>query len=408
VRRLAAAFHQRYEHPHQFISPHNSPMNRGSKWSLTRKILVSLSILTFLLISAFAILVASEWAYIQRIRHFKQQLPTPPEWYEPKQPVPGGATIRTLPRITSEAAGIPTNLISQALQTATNAKASAFLILKNGAIAHEYYAPNHGPDRWTDSASMMKTVTALLVGIAISEGQIKSVDEPAATYFPAWAKDNRKQITIKNLLQMHSGLRPQGAYDDPFSDACYLALGTDTKYIIENSPLIETPGAHYDYNNINFQALGFILENATRKIFADYLSEKLWLPLGNREAALWLDKPNGEPRTFGYLFATAEDWARVGQLILDCGKLEDKTIVPSSWIDFMSTPTPTEPTYGAGLYTGVDDSEDPPFAYKGIVALNGKDKQRVYILPREKILIIRVGPQVRGWNDSYFPNLFAN
>ena len=146
-------------------------MNRRlSKWSLARKIVVTLSIFALLAVSAFALLIASEWTYIQRIRHFKQQRPTPPEWFEPKQLVPGAATIRSLPRITLDAATLPTNLIARALQTATNGKASAFLVVKNGAIAHEYHAPNHGPDRWTDSASMMKTVTALLIGIAISEG----------------------------------------------------------------------------------------------------------------------------------------------------------------------------------------------------------------------------------------------
>jgi CubicO group peptidase (beta-lactamase class C family) len=345
--------------------------------------------------------------YIQRLRHFKQQLPTPPEWYEPKEIVRGAELPRTLPRMSAAAAEVSTNAIAKAVETAIKGKAAAFLIVKNGAIVTEYYAENHGPDRWTDSASMMKTVTALLVGIAISEGKIKSVDEPAATYLPAWRRDARKEITIRNLLQMHSGLRPEGKYEDPFSDACYLALGTDTRYIVENSPLVEPPGARFDYNNVNFQALGLVLESATQSRFASYLSEKLWKPLGNRDAALWLDQPNGEARTFGYLFATAEDWARVGQLILDRGKIGDKTIVPAEWIQFMCTPSPSEPTYGAGIYTGVDDPEDPPFAYKGMVALNGKDKQRVYVLPREQMLIVRVGPQVRGWTDSYFPNLFA-
>jgi CubicO group peptidase (beta-lactamase class C family) len=371
-------------------------MTRWSKWPVTRKIVAVAFVLAFTVVLGVGLLVASERTYIQRLRHFKRQLPTPPEWYEPKQIVSGAPKPRALPRISAEAAGLSTNRIAQALQTATNGHAQAFLITKNGAIVTEYYAPNHGPDRWTDSASMMKTITALLVGIAISEGHIRSVEEPAATHLSSWAKDGRKQITIRNLLQMHSGLRPQGEYEDPFSDACYLALGTDAKYIVDGSPLVEPPGARYDYNNVNYQALGLILENATHQKFADYLSEKLWRPLRNRDAALWLDQPNGVARTFGYLFATAEDWARVGQLILDGGQVGGKQIVPAAWIEFMSTPSPTEPTYGAGLYTGVDDSEDSPFAYKGIVALNGKDKQRVYVLPREKMLIVRVGPQVRG------------
>jgi CubicO group peptidase (beta-lactamase class C family) len=382
-------------------------MKRWSQWSVTRKLIAALLLLACVIVALVGVFVASEWTYIRRLRHFKLHLATPPEWYEPKEIVKGVESPRALPRISVADAEISTNAIAEAVRTAVKGKAKGFLICKNGALVTEYYAPDHGVDRWTDSASMMKTVTALLVGIAISEGKIKSVDEPAATYFPAWRRDGRKDITIRNLLQMHSGLRPQGEYDDPFSDACYLALGTDVRYVVENSLLVARPGARFDYNNVNYQALGFVLESATARRFALYLSEKLWKPLGNRDAALWLDQPNGEPRTFGYLFATAEDWARVGQLILDRGKVGDQRIVPEGWIDFTCTQSATEPTYGAGIYTGADDSEDPPFAYKGIVALNGKDKQRVYILPREKMLIVRVGPQVRGWNDSYLPNLFS-
>src|ERR1051325_280056 len=382
-------------------------MKRWSQWSVTRKLIAALLLLAFGIVAMVGLFVASEWTYIRRLRHFKHQLPTPPEWYEPKEIVKGVESPRALPRISVADAEISTNAIAEAVRTAVKGKAKGFLICKNGALVTEYYAPDHGVDRWTDSASMMKTVTGLLVGIAISDGKIKSVDEPAAAYFPGWRRDGRKDITIRNLLQMHSGLRPQGEYDDPFSDACYLALGTDVRYVVENSPLVARPGARFDYNNVNYQALGFVLESATARRFALYLSEKLWKPLGNRDAALWLHQPNGEPRKFGYLFATAEDWARVGQLILDRGKVGDQRIVPEGWIDFMCTQSATEPTYGAGIYTGADDSEDPPFAYKGIVALNGKDKQRVYILPREKMLIVRVGPQVRGWNDSYLPNLFS-
>lgn len=250
-------------------------------------------------------------------------------------------------------------------------------------------------------------MTALLCGIAIAEGRIKSLDEPAATYLPAWEKDARATITIRNLLQMHSGLRPEGKYEDPFSDACYLALGEDARYIVNNAPLVQPPGTHYDYSNINYQALGLILEKATGKRYAQYLSEKLWIPLGNGDAAVWLDKKNGCARTFGFLFATAHDWIRLGQLVLDRGRVGDKELVPGLWIDFMCKPSPTERTYGAGLYTGVDDPEAQPFPYQGVVAFNGKDKQRVYVLPKERLLVLRVGPQVRRWNDSYLPNLFA-
>lgn len=358
-------------------------------------------------LAAVGFLVAWEWTYIQRLRHFRNELPTPPEWFEPKEIVKGASQARMIPTAAPGEVTLSTNRLAEALATAIKGNAASFLVLHRGKIVTEYYAPNHGPERWTDSASMMKTVTAMLIGIAIAEGKIKSADESAANYLAAWAKDGRQKITICNLLQMHSGLRPMGEYEDPFSDACYLALGTDARYVVEGVPLVEEPGKRYDYNNVNTQALGMILEQATGKRFSQYLSEKLWIPLGNVDAAVWLDHEGGMARTFGFLFATARDWARVGQLILDHGRVDGRQIVPEEWIRFMSTPSPTEPTYAAGLYTGVDDAEDAPFALTNIVALNGHGKQRVYVLPTQQIVIVRVGPRAKPWNDSYFPNLFV-
>jgi len=344
-------------------------MNNRKKWSWRKRLLLSLLATMGLAVAAISIFIASEWTFIQRFWYFKKELPTPPEWYEPRQIVRGAPRPRDLPSANAAAVGISTNALQKALEKAIAGNALSFLVLKNGALVTEYYAAGHGPHRWTDSASMMKTVTALLIGIAITEGQIHSVDDPASLYFPPWARDQRKEITIKNLLQMHSGLRPEGEYEDPFSDACYLALGTDARYVVENCPLTEKTGSRFDYNNINFEALGLILQNATKRPFSEFMSEKLWAPLGNSNAALWLDHTDGVPRTFGFCFATARDWARLGQLILDRDKIDDRQLVPAAWIDFMCSPSPHEPTYGAGLYIAVDNAEDPPFAYAGIVDL---------------------------------------
>jgi CubicO group peptidase (beta-lactamase class C family) len=382
-------------------------VNSPARWGTWKRIFVISAALLFLGLVGLGILVATEWTYIRRLRHFQAQRPTPPEWFEPKEIVRGAPIPRVLRRTTPQEAGISTNTTEKALETAIAGKALSLLIARDGAIVSEYYAPDHGPDKWSDSASMMKTVTALLSGMAIAEGHIKSRDEPAATYLPAWRRDGRAKITIRHLLQMHSGLRPEGKYEDPFSDACYLALGTDARYIVEGCPLVTAPGSRYDYNNVNYQALGLVLEAATGRRYAQYLSEKLWIPVGNSDAAVWLDKKDGQARTFGFLFARAHDWLRLGQLVLDRGRVGDRQLVPADWIDFMCTPSPTEPTYGAGLYTGIDSKEDQPFPYAGVVAFNGKDKQRVYVLPKERLLILRVGPQVRKWDDGYFPNLFA-
>src|SRR5262249_57833906 len=116
-----------------------------------------------------------------------------------------------------------------------------------------------------------------------------------------------------------SGLRPMGEYEDPLSDACYLALGTNARYVVDNAPAVFEPGQYYDYNNVNYQALGFVLEAATGRRYAEYLSEKLWKPIGAGDAAVWLDREGGSARTFGYLFANPADWAPLGVLLLHEG-----------------------------------------------------------------------------------------
>lgn len=232
------------------------------------------------------------------------------------------------------------------------------------------------------------------------------MDTAAATYIPKWAGDARRNITLRHLLQMHAGLRPMGVYEDPFTDACYLALGPDARYVVDGCPAVRAPGQQMDYNNVNFQALGCVIEQATGKPFATYLSEKLWVPLGNRDGAVWLDRPGGMARTFGFVFATARDWARVGLLIQNAGRVDENQLVPTEWIRFMCTPSPTDPTYGAGIYTG-PDGEYPPFAAADTVALNGHSKQRVYVSPSIQLVIVRIGENAKDWDDSRLPNLLA-
>ena len=360
---------------------------------------------------ALATLLGSHWTYIQRIRHYPAKPVTDVGWYEPKLKVPGGA-ISDIPVAAPSERQIEDAAISNAVNYAEQKNSAALLIVHRGKIVVERYWQGQQTNRWADSASMAKTVTALLIGMAIQEGKIRSIEEPAATYLPAWSKDARRQITIRQLLNMHSGLRPQGEYDDPFSDACYLALGTDSRSMVSHVPLVVAPGTTNSYNNANYQALGFVLEAATGQPYAAYLSQKLWQPLGNADSALWLDKEGGSAHTFGFLFATARDWARIGLLILNEGRWNGRSIVSADWIREMTRASPTNPNYGHGLWIGsgkgskrTDQKE--PFATDDVIYLNGRHKQRVYIVPSCQLVIVRQGEQARGWNETYLVNVLV-
>jgi CubicO group peptidase (beta-lactamase class C family) len=180
------------------------------------------------------------------------------------------------------------------------------------------------------------------------------------------------------------------------------------QYVVDNIPAETEPGQRFDYNDVNFQALGFILESATGRRYADYLSEKLWKPIGASAAALWLDRDGGSARTFGYLFATASDWGRVGQLLLQEGQWEGKTIISRGYVREMLKPSPSEPIYRLGIWLANDDHQrrdgEPPFLASGIFYLDGRFKQRVYVIPSHDIVIVRLGENARGWEESALPN----
>lgn len=266
--------------------PSRRRLRRILKWSA-----ILAGALFVILGLAVAVVVIAEWTYIDRMRHHPVNHVTNVAWYVPKEKVPGGGA--PLPVAQPEAIAIDPAALEDAARLADAKNSSALLVVHDDRVVLERYWRGHHPGDWTNSASMAKTITALLIGIAQDEGRIRSLDAPAAEWLPAWRSDARRKITLRHLLQMHAGLKPMGAYEEPFSNASYLALGTDMRYIVDHVEAVEEPGRRFDYNNVNSQALGFVLEAATGRRYAEYLSEKLWKPLGASDAALWLDREGG-------------------------------------------------------------------------------------------------------------------
>jgi CubicO group peptidase (beta-lactamase class C family) len=178
--------------------------------------------------------------------------------------------------------------------------------------------------------------------------------------------------------------------------------------VVDNVPAVEEPGRRFDYNNVNFQVLGVVLEAATGRRYADYLSEKLWKPIGAGDAAVWLDREGGTARTFGYLFADPVDWARLGLLLLHEGEIQGKTVVPNVFVREMLKPSPTEQTYGLGIWLADNEhqlrQEEASFAAPGVFYLDGRFKRRVYVVPSRELVIVRVGENARGWDEAALPN----
>lgn len=353
-----------------------------------------------------------DWRLVSRAITYPPQPIMAVDWYRPLAPVPGGDGD---PLLTADPGTAP---VSPEALAAVSAYAEAhgstgLVVLHQGQIIWEEYWHGYGPETRFNAMSMSKTLVGLLMGIALAEGHIASVQDPVARYLPEWGRDGRSAITLADLLYMQSGLRNEDSTDSPFSDLVQMYVGSRVNRTALRVPAGRSPGEQYEYNNVNTQILSLVLERATGESYRDYLSTRLWQPLGAGDAAIWLDRPGGDAKAFCCLFATPRDWARVGQLFLDQGRVGDRAVVPADWIAAMGQPSPLEPTYGYHIwvkartadYPNVDTAASEAFLDPGTLSLDGRGLQRVYILPQKQLVVVRMGEQDDRWDDAVIPNL---
>lgn len=278
-------------------------------------------------------------------------------------------------------------------------------------LAHDY--PPHGADARSWSASMQKTLVALLTEIAIDRGEIPSVDQPAARWLPEWNDDAHRRITLRHLLTMTSGLD-----HPPFGSpkALTLVLGPDMTSALLALAATEPPGRTFDYDTSNAEIMMIVLERAAHQRLSALLSERLWQPLHLADAQLSLDHPGGLARPT--LYARARDWLAIGELILHRGEGHGRRIVSPEWIDAMSAPSPRNPNYGFFLWRGsppgTERSYGPYVVFKAhhsapyiagdIVYLDGAGGERVYVVPSRSLVIVRTGGARADWDDAVLPN----
>ncbi len=311
--------------------------------------------------------------------------------------------------------------IDAALQYGTATNSHAMLIYHRGNVVLEHYFPGYDEQTISSTASMHKSVLSMLIGIAIEQGHITSVNEPAATYITEWAVDERKNITIKQLLQQTSGIDFPTFGFNPTGGFFKFFLGTDVVSITLEQPAWVEPGIRFDYNNVGPQVLGILLQRATGQNYADYLSENLWQKLDVDEATVQTDTDGGMARTFCCLNATARSWLKVGLLHLNRGKLGEEQIVPTEYMRNAINPGQHEPNYGYLTWLGTEYKEQQPYNRKGsttvyhseaylvddLIYFDGFGGQRVYILPRLDLVIVRTGDLSMDWDDALLPNTIA-
>lgn len=329
----------------------------------------------------------------------------------PQEPVPGVERddIPVAPADT-----IAADALAAAERYAAATRSVALLVFHRGALRYEKYWPGFDRNTITDPFSAHKTVMGLLVGAAVADGYIGSIDEPASKYLREWAADDRRTITIRQLLQMSSGLEtPRFGTWTGLS----VTLGSQLERTVLGLPLVKQPGTDFQYSNASSQLVGIILERATGKRYAQYLSERLWSRLGAPTAHVWLDREGGLARTFCCIYTTARGWLRVGRLILEQGRVGSEQVVPAEWIREMTTPAPTNPNYGLQVWLGsppgqlrryndktVKAFHSEPFAAEDMIYIDGFGGQRVYIVPSRDLIIVRTGEALMDYDDARIPN----
>lgn len=302
----------------------------------------------------------------------------------------------------------------------------ALVVLQAGQLQHEWYAPDWDAESLTQSQSMHKSLQALLIGVAVEAGDIESPQDPVGRYVTEWANDPRGAITLEQLMMMSSGLAQYRFTLNPFTDDYRWLYSGDTLGPVLRNPQADwAPGDKFDYNNINAELLGLVIERATGQRYASYLEEKLWQPMGGGEARVWLDREDGDAFTSCCLMATARDWARLGQVMLNRGEYAGRRIVSGDWIDAMVSPAPVSRWYGWQTWLAYAPEVNPraemasaggayarseAFLAEDVYYFSGRGAQRVYIVPSRELVIVRLGPALGprplkpGWDNAYLVN----
>lgn len=277
-----------------------------------------------------------------------------------------------------------------------------FLVLKDNKVIYERYFHDANSESRFLSNSVGKSFTSVLVGVALDEGKITSIDDPVIKYLPWLDKSGFNRVTVKQALAMATGVDLSYNADDPHASIHQFNAANVTGSpslvnllkSVKAKPSV-TPGTVFDYENENPVALGFILEKVTGMSYSAYLQEKIWSKIGAQsDAFLYRAKSQPDQCAYGCLNATLRDYARFGLMMMNGGMLDKTRVVSASWVTASTTPV----KYTASV-------SDPGYGYLWWVPPHGQDHdfeglgifgQILYVNPEKHIVIV----QASAWPKS--------
>ncbi|MES2035653.1 MAG: serine hydrolase domain-containing protein [Pseudomonadota bacterium] len=363
---------------------------------------------------------ADEALYLKR---FHESGGSAREAYDTLEAVPGARRSKALPK--SRAPLISPAVRARAKAYAEANNSTALLIWRGDGMELSAYFGETDATTPLVSRSMAKPLSTIAVGRAIALGKIKSLDQPVADFITEWRGTPKDKVLVRHLLDMRAGFLAQNASPDPGNiwSRAYLHPRHD-QIIVNEYPLTHEPGEAYNYANATADLVAVLVERATGMRYGDFLSKEVLRPLGATGGDVWVDRPGGLAHSGCCILLPAETWLRLALLLMDDGVWEKDRLLPTGFVAEMRQGTAANPYYGLGVWApgpyterrgfgppdrkagGVLHSE--PYATDDIFLFDGNSNQVVYIVPSQRLVILRMGgppPKSPEWDNTVLPNM---
>ncbi len=283
-------------------------------------------------------------------------------------------------------------------------KTTALVAIHKDSLLFEWYDLDYDSSTLSNSFSMAKSFTSALIGCALKDGFIKSLDEPVGNYVDAYRAVPYDKITIRHVLMMSSGLDFKEDYGSMFSWPAKAYYGKDVNATVMNPPKVNEPGTVYAYKGGDTQLLGMVLEKATGKRVAEYASQRLWQLMGAESDAFWsLDVEGGMEKVSCCYYATARDFARFGKLYMQYGSWNGISLIDSNYIGSSLMPGAPVTAYGKTnteygyQWWLLKDKGDEVFYARGIKG------QYIFVVPSKQLIFVRLGHKRAEKKDDELP-----
>jgi CubicO group peptidase (beta-lactamase class C family) len=372
--------------------------------------------------AAWAATAEEEALYLKRLEANTRS--TGLETYDPLEAVPGAQGASALPQASDANRAITPDALAKARAYAEANRSKAFLVWRDGALQTADYFGGTDAQSLIVARSLAKPLTSIAIGRAIKLGVIKSLDQNVVDFIPEWRGTGKATMKIRHLLDMRSGLLAQGVSPDPANiwNRAYLHPRHDD-VLIHDYPLSHPPGSRYDYSNATSELVALVIERASKRRYAAFLSDEVFKPIGAVGGKIWIDRPEGLAHSGCCILLPAETWMRLALLLLHDGKAQGLQLLPKGYVHEMRQGTRENPHYGLGVYVAGNYVQrrgfanpaltfpkvlhGEPYRAADLFLFDGNANQVVYIVPSLDLVVLRVGdppPREPEWDNAVLPN----